>query len=392
MRLALQLAERARGHTHPNPVVGAVVVEGGRIVARGWHHRAGGPHAEIVALDALGRRAPRATLYVTLEPCCHTGRTGPCTERVLAAGIRRVVIGCLDENPLVSGKGVRRLRRAGVRVDVGCLQRECRYANRGFFRWIREGRPQVTLKAAATLDGFIAPRQPNGTGNGRNGKIHWITGPAARVAAHRLRAGHDAILVGVGTVIADDPQLTVRLPPGKRPPVRPPLRVVLDGHLRTPPGAQLLRPTSPAPLLVTAAPDGLNLSSAERRTRERRERALRRAGAELLELPTPGDGRIPLPRLLAALATRAVQSLLVEGGSQVHGAFIAQRLVDEVAVFLAPRLQGDGVPLTAGPALPWASPLHLGPLNVESLSGDILLRAEVQTGPTGSTGVPRRRA
>jgi diaminohydroxyphosphoribosylaminopyrimidine deaminase/5-amino-6-(5-phosphoribosylamino)uracil reductase len=393
MRLALQLAERARGHTHPNPVVGAVVVEGGRIVARGWHHRAGGPHAEIVALDALGRRAPRATLYVTLEPCCHTGRTGPCTERVLTAGIRRVVIGCLDENPLVSGKGVRRLQRAGVRVDVGCLEGECRYANRGFFRWIREGRPQVTLKAAATLDGFIAPRQPNGTGNGR---VHWITGPAAREAAHRLRAGHDAILVGVGTVLADDPQLTVRLPTGERPPVRPPLRVVLDGHLRTPPGAQLLRPTSPTtaspPLLVTAAPDGLNLSSAERRTRARRERALRRAGAELLELPTPRDGRIPLPRVLAALATRAVQSLLVEGGSQVHGAFIAQRLVDEVAVFLAPRLQGDGVPLTAGPALPWASPLQLGPLNVQSLSGDILLRAEVQTGSTGSKGVPRRRA
>jgi diaminohydroxyphosphoribosylaminopyrimidine deaminase/5-amino-6-(5-phosphoribosylamino)uracil reductase len=290
-----------------------------------------------------------------------------------------------------------------VRVDVGCLQRECRHANRGFFRWIREGRPQVTLKAAATLDGFIAPRQPNGKTNGRGqvrsrgakaasppqplrggtgtlsgSQINWITGPAARAAAHRLRAGHDAILVGVGTVIADDPQLTVRLPPGERPLARPPLRVVLDGHLRTPPGAQLLRQGSTPPLLVTAAPDGLNLSSADRRTRTRRERALRRAGAELLELPTPGDGRIPLPRLLAALATRAVQSLLVEGGSQVHGAFIAQRLVDEVAVFLAPRLQGDGVPLTAGPALPWAAPLQLGPLNVESLSGDILLRAEVQ--------------
>ena len=219
MGLALRLAERARGQTHPNPVVGAVVVEGGKIVARGWHRQAGGPHAEILALDALGRRAPRATLYVTLEPCCHTGRTGPCTERVLAAGIKRVVVGCLDENPLVAGKGIRRLRRAGVQVDVGCLQRECRSANRGFFRWIQEGRPQVTLKAAATLDGFIAPRQTNGTANGHiRSRIHWITGPAARLAAHRLRAGHDAILVGVGTVIADDPQLTVRLPGDERPP------------------------------------------------------------------------------------------------------------------------------------------------------------------------------
>jgi len=236
MRRALALAERGRGDTRPNPVVGAVIVRGGRVLAEGYHHRAGEPHGEIDALNHLGGRAPGATIYVNLEPCCHTGRTGPCTSALIAAGVRRVVVGCLDPNPRVDGRGVRRLRRAGVRVDVGCLEDACRETNRGFFVWVRERRPLVTLKVAATLDGFIA---------GVGGAPAWITGPDARRAAHGLRAAHDAVLVGAGTVRSDDPRLTVRLP-AARARARP-MRVVLDGKLTTPPRARVLRRESGLP-------------------------------------------------------------------------------------------------------------------------------------------------
>jgi diaminohydroxyphosphoribosylaminopyrimidine deaminase / 5-amino-6-(5-phosphoribosylamino)uracil reductase len=372
MRQALRLAEQGRGLTHPNPVVGAVLVAGGREIASGHHQRAGGPHAEVVALDALARpaRARGATLYVTLEPCCHTGRTGPCTERLLEAGIRRVVVGSRDDNPLVAGRGITRLRRAGIQVDVGCLEQACRAANRGFFRWIRDHRPHVTLKAAATLDGFIAPHSPV-----RPGSVHWITGTPARAAAHRLRARHDAVLVGAGTIIADDPRLTVRLP-GPLP--RPPRRLVLDGRLRTPPSARLFRERGAQPPLVFAGRPA-RLPPPAARALDRRAKALTRAGAEVQFLPADAHGQIPLPALLAHLGSRALQSLLVEGGSAVHGAFIAARLVDEVALFLAPRLQGGGVPIAGGPALPWDAPLRLGPPRVEEIAGDILLAADVET-------------
>jgi diaminohydroxyphosphoribosylaminopyrimidine deaminase / 5-amino-6-(5-phosphoribosylamino)uracil reductase len=373
MRLALALSERARGRTRPNPVVGAVVVRGRRIVARGYHRRAGGPHAEVAALVRLGFRARGATLYVTLEPCCHSGRTGPCTEPIIASGIKRVVVGSVDHNPLVAGRGIARLRRAGIRVDVGCLEEACLAANRAFFKWIRDGRPHVTLKVAATLDGFIAaPSRPKRPG------VQWITGPEARRSAHELRAAHDAVLVGAGTVLADDPRLTVRLPKGKGPrrARSHPLRVILDGKLRCPPKARLLsEPTGWRPLVLGADPH--TLSPAERRAFSRRRRALEAAGGEVTLLPADREGRIPLDRALRFLAARGVQSLLVEGGSQVHGAFIAARLVDEVAVFLAPRLQGAGRPIAIGLGLPWTRPLHLGPLRVRHVGGDILLSAGV---------------
>jgi diaminohydroxyphosphoribosylaminopyrimidine deaminase / 5-amino-6-(5-phosphoribosylamino)uracil reductase len=364
MRLALRVAERGRGTTRPNPVVGAVVVSRGRVVASGHHVRAGGPHAEIVALDAAGGRAAGATLYVTLEPCCHTGRTGPCTDRLLAAGLRRVVVGCIDENPKVAGKGIAQLRRRSLRVDLGCLEEACRAANRAFFVWIKRARPLVTLKAAATLDGFIAPAGP-----GRAGGIHWITGAPARQEAHALRGGHDAILVGAGTVVADDPRLTARPARPRRGP--PLLRVVLDGKLRTPPRARMFSERNqPPPLILGArplAPGG-----------ERRRRALVAAGAEVLLLPGGRGQRLPIARVLRALARREVQSLLVEGGSQVHQAFIASRLVDRVAFFFAPRLQGAGVPLAGGGrGLPWNEPLALGPVEVRRFSGDILVSADV---------------
>jgi diaminohydroxyphosphoribosylaminopyrimidine deaminase / 5-amino-6-(5-phosphoribosylamino)uracil reductase len=334
MQRALALAERGRGTTTPNPVVGAVIARGGRIVAEGFHRRAGQAHAEVNALAALRGPARGTTLYVTLEPCCHTGRTGPCTEAILAAGPARVVVGCRDPNPVVDGRGIARLRRAGLRVDDGCLEEECREAIAGYAVWVRERRPLVTLKAAATLDGFIAESAPR-----RRRAPVWITGVQARRAAHQLRAAHDAILVGAGTIRADDPHLTVRLPGRRAAPG--PLRVVLAGRRPLPKRARVL--------------DG---------------------AAPTLTIQDPA-GRVALEPALEALAARGIQSLLVEGGAAIHGAFIAAGLVDRVALFVAPRLLGGGLPIAFGANLPVARALSLGPISVRSLGADLLLTAGV---------------
>lgn len=355
MRRALELAARGRGTTRPNPVVGAVVARAGRVLAEGFHRRAGLPHAEVNALARLPAGAARgATLYVNLEPCCHTGRTGPCTEAIIAAGVGRVVVGCRDENPLVDGRGVARLRRAGVRVEVGCLASESRAANRAFSLWARARRPLVTLKAAASLDGFIADGLPRA----RRAPA-WITGSEARREGHALRAAHDAVLVGSGTVLADDPRLTVR---GVRAGPRP-LRVVLDGRLRTPPDAQVLDRAAPTLIFTRrGAPRG-------------RARALAAAGAEVVELASP-RGRLSVAAVLRALAARDVQSVLVEGGAAVHGAFIAAGLVDDVALFVAPRLLGGGVPIAAGLGRGLARALELGTLAWRPVGRDLLLTAQ----------------
>jgi diaminohydroxyphosphoribosylaminopyrimidine deaminase/5-amino-6-(5-phosphoribosylamino)uracil reductase len=361
MKMAMGLAERGRGATRPNPVVGAVVVRDGRVLARGYHHQAGADHGEIDALRKLDFEARGATLYVTLEPCNHEGRTGPCAPQVRASGVRRVVVGFRDPNPRVRGGGIALLRRAGLRVDVGCLEAECEAQNRAFVRWATEGRPWITLKVAATLDGFIAP--PKATG-----KVNWITGPGARQLAHELRVAHDAILVGAGTVLADDPQLTARGVPGASP--DRPLRVILDGRLRTPPGAKLLKTGGTAPLVIGA--HGRRADPAL----GARIRRLERAGAQVLLLPAGADGHIPLPRVLSALAEREVQSVLVEGGSHVLGAFIAARLVDSVAWFLAPRLAGAGVSVVQGDGLDWRTPILLGPPTTRVVGGDLLVTAD----------------
>ena len=368
MREALQLAERGRGTTKPNPVVGAVLVKGGKVLARGFHRRAGLPHAEIEALAKLDMRAPGATLYVTVEPCCHHGRTGPCTEAILLSGVRRVVVGCCDENPLVSGRGIAMLRRAGLRVDAGCLKDDCRRQNRTFFTWIRGKRPWVTMKVAATMDGCIGDRgEKRRKGNGR-----WITGVPARAAAHLLRSEHDAVLVGVGTVLSDNPRLTARPLAGAAASRHEPLRVVLDSQLRTPPAAAILRTSSARPPLIVAAtpakPGGVL---------DVRRHRLEAAGAEVALVAPDRKGRASLHALLHLLSGREVQSLLVEGGSQIHGAFVRSGLVDSVAVFLAPRLVGSGVPIVEGRGLDWRKPAMLGPISVRGLGEDILLTADV---------------
>jgi diaminohydroxyphosphoribosylaminopyrimidine deaminase/5-amino-6-(5-phosphoribosylamino)uracil reductase len=377
MRRALALARRGRGSTRPNPMVGAVVVRNGRVIGEGFHRRAGDPHAEVNALERLGRRAAGATVYVTLEPCCHTGRTAPCTGALVAAGVARVVVGVRDPNPVVNGRGIARLRRAGIRVDVGCLEEECRELNRPFFTWVSQQRPLVTLKVAATLDGFIAER-----GSRKIAAPVWITGPVARAAVHALRAEHDAILVGAGTVLADDPRLTPRLPGrrgarrARRAIERPlPLRVILDGRLRIPANATVLAPTRGARTLVVGAV-GASRSRAE---------ALRAAGAEVELLPGRRGrrgrrgqiGRVALTDVLRALARRDVQTLLVEGGAEVHAAFIAAKLVDRVAFFYAPLLVGGGVPIAAGAGLPVARALGLSRMRVSTVGRDLLVRADI---------------
>jgi diaminohydroxyphosphoribosylaminopyrimidine deaminase/5-amino-6-(5-phosphoribosylamino)uracil reductase len=314
MALALRLARRAR--PSPNPPVGAVVVRDGRVVGRGFHAAAGGPHAEVVALRDAGAAARGADLYVTLEPCNHHGRTPPCTEAILRAGVRRVVFGARDPDPRVRGGGAARLRAAGVDVVGGVLGGECAEAIAPFARFARAGLPFVTLKIAASLDGRLAAR---------TGRSRWITGPAARRAVHELRARHDAILVGASTVRLDDPRLTVRL--GRRAPdVPPPLRVVLArGRFPLPARAALFRPGAPAPTLLAVAEGGT---------------AARPRGARVLELRPGRDGFVPERVLLRRLGGIGVTSVLVEGGGTTFTRFLAAGVVDRIALFLGPRLLG----------------------------------------------------
>ncbi|MEW5897801.1 MAG: bifunctional diaminohydroxyphosphoribosylaminopyrimidine deaminase/5-amino-6-(5-phosphoribosylamino)uracil reductase RibD [Bacillota bacterium] len=318
MRLALELAKKAEGFTSPNPLVGAVLVKDGEIVGTGCHARAGSPHAEIMALREAGEKAQGATLYVNLEPCCHHGRTGPCTEAVIAAKIRKVVVAMADPNPLVAGKGIARLRQAGVEVAVGVLEAEAGRLNEVFSKYITTGLPFVVLKAAMSLDGKIATRR---------GESRWITSEQARIFGHRLRHRYDAILAGVGTVLADNPSLTARLPEGGG---RDPVRVVLDSSARTPPGAKIINQASPAHTLIAATP----------KAPAARVAALKEAGAEVLVLPPDEKGRVNLPLLMKELAGREITSVLIEGGAEVHASALNAGIVDKVAWFIAPRIIG----------------------------------------------------
>ncbi len=356
MRRALELAERARGLTSPNPMVGAVLVAGGVVVGEGFHRAAGAPHAETEALAAAGARARGATLYVTLEPCAHQGRTPPCASAIVAAGVRRVVVATGDPNPLVAGSGLDALRAAGVEVEVGLLAADATRQNRVFLTAMRERRPHVTLKAAASLDGRIADL---------HGSSRWITGEAARAVAHRLRSECDAIVVGVGTVLRDDPRLTVRR---ERPWPREPYRVVLDTNARTPPAAEIIRAGTPGRALVAVG----HGAPAER------VRALEQGGATVLRCPTR-DGRIDVIALLAALQAREVRGVLVEGGSEVHASFLDADVVDRVALFLAPLLLGgrEAPAVVGGQGRALKSAVRLETPAVTAVGDDLLVEADV---------------
>lgn len=361
MAEALALARRARGLTSPNPMVGAVIVRDAAAAGRGFHSRSGAPHAEIEALREAGGRANGATLYVTLEPCNHAGRTPPCVDALVGAGIRRVVAATADPNPQVRGGGANTLRRAGVEVLVGCLESEARALNRVFFTAMERMRPHVTLKCAMTLDGKIAASDRSS---------RWITGEAARREAHRLRSECDAIVVGIGTVLADDPALTVRLdPPGPR----EPLRVVVDSRCRLPLTARLIASGDPGRVVVAVGDDapGAHVE------------ALVSRGVTVLQCKSR-EGHVDVSDLCGRLFGLDVRGLLLEGGSELSWAFVEAGLVDRVAVFVAPILLGGaGAPTpVGGRGLPLGGGMRLRSVEVRPVGEDWLIEGDV-THPDG---------
>jgi diaminohydroxyphosphoribosylaminopyrimidine deaminase/5-amino-6-(5-phosphoribosylamino)uracil reductase len=313
---ALELARSCDYATSPNPMVGAVIIRDGEIVGRGRTAPAGGPHAEVTALREAGEAARGATLVVSLEPCCHQGRTPPCTEAVVAAGISRCVAAMPDPNPQVSGSGLEALRRAGIEVTVGVGSEAARLLNEQYLRWVTAGVPFVTAKFASSLDGRIATA---------SGESHWITGDAARHLGHLLRHRHDAVLVGVGTVLADDPELSTRL---EGTVARQPIRVVLDSRLSVPPAARVI------------GSDGRCLIATGSGAPAAARRALEAAGARVIPFTPGADGRVPLGEVLKLLAEEERISVLVEGGARVHGSVFDQELADRVVAYIAPRVVG----------------------------------------------------
>ncbi len=319
MRLALRLAKRGEGKTSPNPMVGALVVKGGTVVGRGYHHRAGEAHAEILALREAGASARGATLYLNLEPCDHYGKTRPCSRAILRAGIRRVVAGMKDPNPLVAGRGFRRLRKAGVRVDVGILEEECQELNAPFRKFITTREPFVFLKIGASLDGKVGTRA---------GHARWITSEVSRNYVHHLRQNVDAVMVGIGTVLKDDPLLTVRVPEIKRP--HHPLRVVVDSRLRIPIGCRLVGTAGQYPTLVATTP-AASSSKIKR---------LMGAKVQVSVIANDSSGRVNLKALMAMLGRRDTVSMLLEGGPTLNFSALRERLVDRLLIFLAPKIIG----------------------------------------------------
>lgn len=322
MRAALVLARKGLGRTSPNPAVGAVIVRHGKVIARGCHRKAGLPHAEAEALRVAGAAAKGAVLYVTLEPCCNWGRTPPCTEAIIRSGVKKVVAGMRDPNPRVSGRGARALRAAGIEVVSGVLEDECREINEGYIKHITTGLPFVTLKLASTLDGRIATSR---------GESKWITGLEARARVHRMRAMNDAVMVGVSTVLKDDPGLTVRLARG-----RDPARVVLDSTLRIPLGAKVFK--DGARLLI------FTIAGADRS----RASVVAEAGAEVITVAKSRDG-VDIKRVLKELGKRGVTSVLVEGGGRVAASIVKNGLADKLVLFISPMALGSDAVPSMGP-------------------------------------------
>ena len=340
MKEALALAEKARGKTSPNPLVGALVVKDGNIIGRGYHQKAGGPHAEVFALEEAGANAKDATLYVTLEPCSHYGRTPPCTEKIIACGVKRVVAAMMDPNPKVAGRGLQQLRQAGIEVEVGLCEEEAKRLNEVFLKYISTGKPFVILKTGMSLDGKIATR----TGDSR-----WITNEKSRAYVHQIRNQVDAIMVGIGTILKDDPQLTTRLPNGQG---SDPVRVIVDSSAQIPVSCKVLNQESSAETIIAtttkASPEKLSLLSAK--------------GARILVIEEK-NGHVNMHKLMEELGKLEITSLLVEGGSSINGAVIRDKLVDKVFFFIAPKIIGGE-----------KAPSPIGGIGVETMKEVIKLK------------------
>jgi diaminohydroxyphosphoribosylaminopyrimidine deaminase/5-amino-6-(5-phosphoribosylamino)uracil reductase len=352
MRRALSLARKGIGKTSPNPAVGCVIVRNGEIIGQGWHRRAGTPHAEVHALRDAGGVAKGADVYVTLEPCSHFGKTPPCADALIEARVARVYVAMVDPNPKVAGRGIEKLRAAGIEVTIGVLEKECRAINRPFIKHVTTTLPFVTLKSAMTLDGKTATASCDS---------RWVTGEASRRLVHKLRGESDAIMVGIGTVLADDPQLTCRIKGG-----RDPQRVIIDSKLRIPLSAKVLTVASPVRALVaTIADDPAKI------------RAIEALGAEVLRC-RERNGRVDLQDLMAKLGGRGIQSLLLEGGAGLAGAMLDNQLIDRCLFFYAPKLVGgEGIGLFSGcGAALMADAVPLDNIAVRRCGADIIVEGE----------------
>jgi len=357
MQMALDLARKGEGFTSPNPMVGAVVVKDGRVVGSGYHQMVGGPHAEVNALDAAGKLADGATLYVTLEPCNHTGRTPPCTQKIVEAGIKRVVLAMIDPNEDVAGGGADFLERQGIRVSTGICQQQSRKLNEAFIKFVRTRRPFTIAKCAATLDGRIATR---------SGDSKWVTGEKSRQYVHRLRHAADGILVGINTVLADNPSLTTRLPDGRG---KDPVRIILDTHLAISPEARLLRQESSADTIIVVG-EGAS---------QDKQAAIENDGTRVVQLKLQ-NGLIDMNALMERLGEMGICSLLIEGGSRVLGSALSAGIVDKVAFFYAPKILGgdDGIPICSGPGPELMSQsIPLNHINIQRFDDDIMIEGYI---------------
>ncbi len=362
MRRALELAERGVGWVSPNPMVGAVIVRDGQVIGEGWHARCGEKHAERNALEHCTASPAGATLYVTLEPCCHQGRQPPCTEAILEAGIRRVVVGSGDPNPLVAGKGLDILRRHGVEVTTGVLEPACRALNAVFFHYISTGRPYVVMKYAMTMDGKIATY---------TGASQWITGETARQWVQRDRHRYTGIMVGVGTVLADDPLLTCRLPD-----CRTPVRIVCDSRLRTPVDSRIVQTASQVPTILAATCDA-DIGRIE---------PYLAAGCQVWMLPER-DGHVDLQCLMQRLGKKEIDSVLLEGGGSLNWAALEAGIVQKLQCYVAPKLFGGAAAKSPVGGLGVSRPelaYRLGAPKITRLDEDILLESEVLPGVHGA--------
>jgi diaminohydroxyphosphoribosylaminopyrimidine deaminase/5-amino-6-(5-phosphoribosylamino)uracil reductase len=364
MKTALRLARKGSGRVSPNPMVGAVLVKNGAIVGKGYHRDFGGPHAEVNAIADAGRSAGGADLFINLEPCCHTGKTPPCVDRIIANNISRVFIGMVDPNPAVRGKSINKLKKNGIAVETGILEETCKQLNESFIKYITENMPFTVMKAAVSIDGRLATR----TGDSR-----WISGEASRKRAHRLRAAVDAVMVGAGTVLADDPELTVRMGVSAK---RLPSRIVVDDALRVSAKHRLMR--GGAPVIIATAQNLEHSKKAE---------ALRSSGAQIVGIPCRKN-KLDLTALFKKLARLGIASVLIEGGAELHASALECGLVDKIMVFYAPKIIGGtkAIPMVAGRgAETIREALFVSDLTMKRIGDDFLLQGYIRR-PSAVTG------